>query len=56
LPADPETHEITIGEQTYVMPEEGGSVSIPSGGAEITLFYKEEGVQNVITRIGPKQE
>jgi hypothetical protein len=55
--ADQQTHEITIDDQTYVMPEEGGGASLfPQVGAEITLFYKEEGGQKIITRIGQKEE
>jgi hypothetical protein len=55
--ADQETREITINEQTYVMSKEGGGEALfPQVGAEITLFYREEGGQKVITRIGQKQE
>jgi hypothetical protein len=55
--ADQQTGEITIDEQTYVMPEESGGASLfPQVGAEITLFYREEGDQKVITRIGQKEE
>jgi hypothetical protein len=55
--ADTETHEITIDGETYVMPEEGGGASLfPQTGAEVTLYYEEEGDQKVITRIGQAQE
>jgi len=55
--ADPQTHEITIGDKTFVMPEEGGGASLfPQVSAEVTLFYEEQGGKNVITRIGQKQE
>jgi EF hand len=55
--ADQQTREITIDDQTYVMPAEGGGASLfPQVGAEITLFYKEESGQKVITRIGQKEE
>jgi hypothetical protein len=55
--ADQQTREITIDEQTYVMPKESGGASLfPQVGAEITLFYREEGDQKVITRIGQKEE
>ena len=55
--ADPQTHEITIGDKTFVMPEEGGGASLfPQVGAEVTLFYEEQGGKNVITRIGQAQQ
>jgi hypothetical protein len=55
--ADPQTQEITIDDQTYVMPKEGGGAALfPQVGAEVTLSYREEGGQKVITRIGQKQE
>ena len=53
--ADPQTQEITIEDQTYVMPKEGGGAALfPQVGSEVTLFYREEGGQKVITRIGQK--
>jgi uncharacterized membrane-anchored protein len=51
--ADQQTGEITIDEQTE---ESGGASLFPQVGAEITLFYREEGDQKVITRIGQKEE
>jgi hypothetical protein len=55
--ADEETKEITIEDQKFVMPEESGGASMfPQVGAEITVFYREEGGQNVITRIGQAQD
>ena len=54
--ADQETKEITIEDEKFVMPEEGGGASLfPQVGAEITVFYREEGGQKVITRIGQAQ-
>jgi hypothetical protein len=54
--ADQETKEITIGDKTFVMPEEGGGASLfPQVGAEVTVFYEEQGGKNVITRIGQAQ-
>jgi hypothetical protein len=54
--ADQETKEITIDDQKFVMPEEGGGASLfPQVGAEVTVFYREEGGQKVITRIGQAQ-
>jgi hypothetical protein len=54
--ADRETKEITIGDKTFVMPEEGGGASLfPQVGAEVTVFYEEQGGKNVITRIGQAQ-
>jgi hypothetical protein len=55
--ADPQTQVITIEDQTYVMPKEGGGAALfPQVGAEVTLSYREEGGQKLITRIGQKQE
>jgi hypothetical protein len=55
--ADQETKEITIEDQKFVMPEEGGGASLfPQVGAELTVFYREEGGQKVITRIGQAQD
>jgi hypothetical protein len=56
--ADQQTKEITINDQTFVMPEEvaGGAAMFPQVGAEVTLFYREEGDQKVITRIGQSEE
>ena len=55
--ADQETKEITIENQKFVMPEEGGGASLfPQVGAEVTVFYREEGGQKVITRIGQAEE
>jgi hypothetical protein len=55
--ADSQTHEITIDGESYVMPEEGGGASLfPQTGAEVTLYYEEQGGEKVITRIGQAQE
>ncbi len=55
--ADEETREITVNDQTFVMPEEGGGAALfPQAGDEITLFYRQEGNQKVITRIGQKKQ
>ena len=55
--ADQEAKEITIGDKTFVMPEEGGGASLfPQVGAEVTVFYEEQGGKNVITRIGQAQQ
>jgi len=55
--ADPQTHAITIGDKTFVMPDQGGGASLfPQVGAEVTLFYEEQGGKNVITRIGQAEE
>jgi hypothetical protein len=54
---DPQTQKITIEDQTFVMPKEGGGAALfPQVGSEVTLSYKEEGGQKVITRIGQKQQ
>jgi hypothetical protein len=52
--ADQQTREITIEDQTYVMPPQ--EALFPQVGAEITLFYREEGGQKLVTRIGQKQD
>lgn len=50
--ADAETTRIEIDDQTFVMPEErGGAPMFPQVGAEVTLFYREEGDQKVITQM-----
>jgi hypothetical protein len=54
--ADEETREITINDQTFVMPEGGGAALFPAAGDEITLFYRQEGDQKVVTRIGQKMQ
>ena len=55
--ADDQTNEITIGDKTFVMPDEAGGASMfPQVGAEVTLFYEEQDGKNVITRIGQAQE
>jgi hypothetical protein len=55
--ADPQTQKITIEDQTFVMPKEGGGAALfPQVGSEVTLSYKEESGQKVITRIGQKQQ
>jgi hypothetical protein len=54
--ADEETREITVNDQTFVMPEGGGAALFPQAGDEITLFYRQEGNQKVITRIGQKKQ
>ncbi len=54
--ADEQTREIVIDGQTYVMPAEGGGAALmPAEGDEVTLFYREEGGQRLITRIGQPQ-
>jgi hypothetical protein len=55
--ADPQTQKITIEDETYVMPKEGGGAALfPQVGSEVTLSYKEKGGQKVITRTGQKQQ
>jgi hypothetical protein len=54
---DKATNQITIDDKTYVMSDSGGGASMmPQVGAEVTLFYREEGDQNLITRIGQAQQ
>ena len=55
--ANETTSEITVGDKTFVMPDEAGGASMfPQVGSEITLFYEEQDGKNVITRIGQAQE
>lgn len=55
--ADEQTKEITIEDEKFVMPETAGGASVfPQVGAEVTAFYREEGGQKVITRIGQAEE
>ncbi|HEX6319079.1 MAG TPA: hypothetical protein VFZ84_09400 [Burkholderiales bacterium] len=55
--ADKQTNEITIDDQTFVMPDSAGGASVwPQVGAEVTVFYEEQGDQKVITRIGQAQQ
>ena len=54
--ADPQTQKITIEDPTFIMKDGGGAALFPQVGSEVTLSYKEEGGQKVITRIGEKQQ
>ena len=54
---DKDANEITIDGKTFIMSDTGGGAAMmPQVGAEITLFYREEGGQNLITRIGQAQQ
>jgi hypothetical protein len=54
---DKDANEITIDGKNYIMSDTGGGAAMmPQVGAEITLFYREEGGQNLITRIGQAQQ
>ena len=54
---DKDANEITIDGKTFIMSDSGGGAAMmPQVGAEITLFYREEGGQNMITRIGQAQQ
>jgi hypothetical protein len=55
--ADETTREIVLDEdQTFVMEEHGGTSLWPQVGDRVTLFYREEEGEKVITRIGQPQE
>lgn len=54
--ADQETKEITIEDEKFIMPDGGGASVFPQVGAEVTLYYREEGGQKVITRIGQAEQ
>jgi Cu/Ag efflux protein CusF len=54
---DKVTNEITIGEDTYILADSGGGAAMmPQVGAEVTVFYREEGDKKMITRIGQAQQ
>jgi hypothetical protein len=54
---DQDKHEITIDDQTFVMPEESGGASLmPQVGAEVTLYYEEKDGEKTITRIGQAEQ
>jgi hypothetical protein len=54
---DQDTHEITIDDQTFVMPKESGGASLmPQVGAEVTLYYEEKDGEKTITRIGQAEQ
>jgi hypothetical protein len=45
------------GTDSQQVQQEGGGASLfPQVGAEVTVFYEEQGGKNVITRIGQAQE
>lgn len=55
--ADEVTREIVIDEdETFVMADHGGAALWPQVGDRITLFYREEDGERVVTRIGQPQE
>ena len=54
--ADTTTNEITIGDKTFVVPDQAGTALFPQVGAEITVFYEEQDGKNVVTRIGQAQQ
>jgi hypothetical protein len=49
---DDQTDEITVGGETYAMSEQAGTSMMPQVGDQVTLFYREEGDEKVVTRIG----
>ena len=54
---DKDSNEITIDDQTFIMADSAGGASMmPQVGAEITVFYREEGDKRLITRIGQAQQ
>jgi Cu/Ag efflux protein CusF len=53
---DDQTHEITVGDETYAMSQQAGTSMMPQVGDQVTLFYREEGDEKVVTRIGQKQQ
>ena len=54
---DKDTNEITVDDKTFIMSDSAGGASMmPQVGAEITLFYRDEGDKKLITRIGQAQE
>ncbi|MCE3250800.1 MAG: hypothetical protein K0R41_4625 [Geminicoccaceae bacterium] len=54
---DKDANEITVDGKTFIMSDTGGGAAMmPQVGAEVTLFYREEGGQNLITRIGQAEQ
>jgi hypothetical protein len=54
---DQDTNEITIDDQTFVMPKASGGASLmPQVGAEVTLYYEEKDGEKMITRIGQAEQ
>lgn len=52
---DENTNVITIDGKEFKMAEQSGTALMPSVGDKVTLFYEEQGDQNMITRIGQPQ-
>lgn len=52
---DEDTQEITIDGKTFKVPEQSGTALMPAVGDKVTLFYEEQGDQNLVTRIGQPQ-
>jgi hypothetical protein len=49
--------EITIGDQTFVMPKESGGASMmPQVGADVTVYYEEKDGKKTVTRIGQAEK
>jgi hypothetical protein len=53
--ADEDMKQITVGDETFFMPEQAGTVVFPQVGDKVTLFYEQKGDRKVITRIGQPQ-
>jgi hypothetical protein len=53
---DKDRHQIAVDDQSFAMPTGGGAAMMPQVGAEITLFYRDEGDKKLITRIGQAQQ
>ena len=51
-----QTDEVTVGGETYVMSRQAGTAMMPQVGEEVTLFYREDGDEKVVTRIGQKRQ
>ncbi len=53
---DQDKHEITIGDQTYMMPPMGGGAAMmPQVGADVTITYEVRDGMKTVTRIGQAQ-
>jgi hypothetical protein len=54
---DKDSNEITVDDKTFIMSDSAGGASMmPQVGAEVTLFYRDEGDKKLITRIGQAQQ
>ncbi|MCE3245557.1 MAG: hypothetical protein K0S72_1685 [Arthrobacter sp.] len=49
---DEETGKVVINGETYMMDKQAGTVMLPDAGDKVSLTYRDQGGQKVVTRIG----